>query len=784
MGRVGLFLETRGRFDDSFDEDEVSTSSLTEEPPSTTASSTAASSTVASSTAASSTVASSAAPTTNLPARLPTTQMTTQAASTPMTILSHYFSSLPSSTSSSSSPSPSYSPLLLAHKYITGLTVPQSCQTALALYEISSNLSIDSLELTTHSGKFSHPSAHNRLLSSYASRSTHHNDAHDERKETLEYWRFRAGEGDKNAAYNLGNHYARGARGVEQDLDKAVEYLTIGAENGSRGAAGMLGMIYLLAPSESASLESSSTIKYDPVLAAKYFRQGAPEGISCRKENQCDANSLNGQALLLLWGINLKDGKENQYLMYETDLAAKQRKLEQVKKLLRMAGDGGSPDGYYHLGLFYSGWMQDAHLQNLEGADLTDSATLASLARKNLLPTHKDYEVAFSFLSKAAQQGHVPAMHRVGLMYKKGIGVKSNCEAAVTAFKYVAERGLTPSSLTKQAYSLFKEGDYLASLNKYIRAAELGIDSAMANAAFLLERGHCGNRDPVECAKLALRYFKGAARQGNADACIKVGDFMYYRVIESAGRDAGYADDASDAEIQGSYEMAAEYYKKAVDLNMPRAMYNLGYLYQWGLGVKRDFPLAKRYYDMAREHSPDASVPITFALIGLKLHENVLKLLDYFAGDGPLIDQAGEKASIKKEIKESLRAEREREKATKEENLRAKREKIKKEKKKAREREREAKNKAKLKKQNKKNNKHKNKRGVTVALIAPIVVRHILDTDTLMICILLGCMYLVMKYRKVRERIKRVQDERERLEREEQLEEEKREGVQEELQGQ
>ena len=37
-------------------------------------------------------------------------------------------------------------------------------------------------------------------------------------------------------------------------------------------------------------------------------------------------------------------------------------------------------------------------------------------------------------------------------------------------------------------------------------------------------------------------------------------------------------------------------------------MFNLGYMHELGLGMKRDIHLAKRFYDMAAETSVDAKV--------------------------------------------------------------------------------------------------------------------------------------------------------------------------------
>lgn len=50
-----------------------------------------------------------------------------------------------------------------------------------------------------------------------------------------------------------------------------------------------------------------------------------------------------------------------------------------------------------------------------------------------------------------------------------------------------------------------------------------------------------------------------------------------------------------------------------------QAMFNLGYMHEQGLGMKKDWHLAKRCYDSAAENSVDAKVPVALALLKLSL---------------------------------------------------------------------------------------------------------------------------------------------------------------------
>ena len=48
------------------------------------------------------------------------------------------------------------------------------------------------------------------------------------------------------------------------------------------------------------------------------------------------------------------------------------------------------------------------------------------------------------------------------------------------------------------------------------------------NAAFLLERGYCLGMAVDQCTRASVRLWRAAARQGNLEACLRVGDFYYY----------------------------------------------------------------------------------------------------------------------------------------------------------------------------------------------------------------------------------------------------------------
>ena len=59
---------------------------------------------------------------------------------------------------------------------------------------------------------------------------------------------------------------------------------------------------------------------------------------------------------------------------------------------------------------------------------------------------------------------------------------------------------------------------------------------------------------------------------------------------------------------------AAVCHQAASDLRLAQATFNLGWMYHRGLGVRRDYHLAKRHYDLAAESAPEALWPTRLSL--------------------------------------------------------------------------------------------------------------------------------------------------------------------------
>ena len=224
----------------------------------------------------------------------------------------------------------------------------------------------------------------------------------------------------------------------------------------------------------------------------------------------------------------------------------------------------------------------------------------------------------------------------------------SACAIAVSFNKLVSERGVWEEDLLREAEIAWNSGTNrgkeLAMLKWWI-AAERGFEVAQNNLAFVLDQGQLyvhklgtnievGTADKSilrftrfaphspsnDTAHLALTQWIRSAGQRNIDALVKVGDYYYHGL--------GVADEPESVR----YEKAAGYYQSAADTQMSAlAMWNLGWMYENGMGVPQDFHLAKRHYDSALETNSEAYVPVILSLV--KLHAKSLWYVLLGGGD-------------------------------------------------------------------------------------------------------------------------------------------------------
>ena len=152
-------------------------------------------------------------------------------------------------------------------------------------------------------------------------------------------------------------------------------------------------------------------------------------------------------------------------------------------------------------------------------------------------------EEAFFWYEKAAKNGHVDAMLKLGECYENGTGVYSN---------------------------------YYEAIRWYKKAAKSGNDSAQL--------------------RLARAYLYGNMVAKNVEEALKWYDLVGRGLSGADLCNIGYAYDIGDS-VQVNKVKAVEYYRKAAERGDEVAQYNMGVCYENGAGVVKDISLAKYWYE-------------------------------------------------------------------------------------------------------------------------------------------------------------------------------------------
>jgi len=386
------------------------------------------------------------------------------------------------------------------------------------------------------------------------------NNKPDELEEALQYYRMlasrsRSPEPDLTAAFTIANFYYNGYRGVKQDLRLALKYYEICGDYNHWEGGGVAGLMHVWGIGM--SLEERDLGK-----AYAYFDQGTPGGLdSCfdrlrrKKKNKnsdsevslCDRYSINGMGYLHLLGVEgLVD-----------------RDVNIARRWFELGKDMGDAEASYSYAMLRLGWM----VTEVEGLPkgvptwTAPSPTSTNTRKRKTAfdqsylvhrlapvddtpvdkykgPSASDYSVALQQLQQAAAKGHLQAKHKLGMFYTAGANipkkhsnskvVTQSCSNALRYFKMIADSGHTISRRNRAAWKQYNAGDYESSLRNYLSSAETGSVIGQVNSAFLLEQGYCLGMTVKACTHASIRLWRAAARQGNLEACLRVGDFYYY----------------------------------------------------------------------------------------------------------------------------------------------------------------------------------------------------------------------------------------------------------------
>ncbi|KAL4895713.1 ubiquitin-protein ligase Sel1/Ubx2 [Aspergillus ambiguus] len=472
------------------------------------------------------------------------------------------------------------SEMTLAYRNHAGIGTPKNCDEATYYYKKVADKAIEYFR----SGP---PGGHSMIRDSYrwadeeggvygegasvsssgpnALRESSHSSTDASLEDVLEYLDLMSRKGELKATFSLGKMHFEGARGLPRNFRKAMKYFKL--------------------------------------IAKRYWNQDG----SVNPNHPLGVEKLASKAaghigLMYLRGEGVEQNFATALTWFRRGVTNGDALCQHELGLMYLHGYGVPQDAFRAASYFKSAADQDlAAAETRLGALFLDQG---------------DVPTATRYFELAARWGWMEAFYYLAELSNNGVGRQRHCGMAASYYKMVAERAEAIHSAFGEANTAYDTGDKDRALVAAMMAAEQGYENAQANVAFLLDEQRSlvsldsilpGLRKPrsplLRNAALALIYWTRSAKQANIDSLIKMGDYYL--------SGSGIAADAEKAST--CYHTAAEAHYSA------QAYWNLGWMHENGVAVQQDFHMAKRYYDLALETSPEAYLPVKLSLLKLRL---------------------------------------------------------------------------------------------------------------------------------------------------------------------
>jgi len=545
--------------------------------------------------------------------------------------------------------------MALASRHLHGVDVPKSCAAAAKLYAAAARLVVTDYLPSWHVPpqaplpKNLHVPEQVRLTEagarSAASGGGSFRDRRSEEDEIVAYYTHTAAHGDEGALVHLGAMAQAGVRGVPLDEERAADLFARAAARGSAEGAARLGLLHL------SQGKNESALSYLLEADAKGHSLGSL-GVGWAY-----LHGLYQRKPMRFMGGDGGDGGDDA----EATAAAEARWLdEQAVEHLKKAAENAQPDALYILGQLYRdgrGVKADSSesYRLLQAAstfhDLRAKYELGMILLRGDPPASPNCPGAVKMLKLVAEEGewndvlgmalgaleagdvggalyrYVQAAHagielaqfNAGLLYEMGFvvdeeervgtrtaapaspGPVAAAESAPAAPDVEEPSGSEASTAAATENAPPPAGD-TADVEKASApppttpatlsdVATVDMASTIAEAVTPPPVPAPGRGDVVD---RAMRLYHMSALQGHADSLLRIGDLSY--------------------EARADFPAAAAAYQRAGKMGSAEAYFNLGLMYARGVGRERDFFLAKRYLDYARETSLEAALPATAAV--------------------------------------------------------------------------------------------------------------------------------------------------------------------------
>lgn len=502
---------------------------------------------------------------------------------------------------------------ILGYRHLYGLGVPKSCSTAVNYYASAAEAAIEASRIEnglpkTKQWRLNHRTAHARPKQTAEQEVLHYqwfadfgnleaartvayllsHGAMRDAGQAVRYLEVAAAAGDPVAMAHLGHAFANGL-GVERSRESAAKWFKRASEHRNPSALFSMGYLHMTGDDG-----IGGVVDYKKAL--RYYKESVNEGAGRNWTGQSDAFFFIGKLKMYDRGRNRNCAK---------CCCARVVKGPDLKSVGETRAGSNPVGSVLSIFLFFS---FARHFHQL---------FCAGMMHLNGWGTHQDVSQAITYFTLSTNSGHLLAAYNLAMLHLGGrTNEKNPCQTSASLLKKVAERQFF---YVQEGHDDFEAGDYDWALFNYLHAAELGIEMAQTNGAYMLTEGYFQNsidreatnisetvglHERDEVAVRALYLHQRAAEQGNVAALIRLGDAHWF---------------GKGAPVDWNVAVAA--YAEAGKQQSAQGLFNMGLAHALGTGAVIDSHLAKRFFDRTLEVEPDAALAVELALLHLKLQD-------------------------------------------------------------------------------------------------------------------------------------------------------------------
>lgn len=306
-----------------------------------------------------------------------------------------------------------------------------------------------------------------------------------------------------------------------------------------------------------------------------------------------------------------------------------EKNLDKAKEFLFKSADQGSPDAMHFIGDNYNeggeGFPTDFKLARKwfeAGAQKGEGHCFGHLGGMYLegIGGDKNIEKGLEYYRKACDLKIPSAMSEMGKVYEEGIYTRKDLSKARELYQMAADKDF---ALAQNQLAHFiargldgSKPDFETAFKLDMKAAKKGVPESQYNVGRALDLG-LGVKQDKEAAR---DWYEAAVKQGNPHACNNLANMFFEGTTPGIKKDiqegmrlrlkaAKLGCPIAQCNLGADYERgelfkkdmvkAVFWYKKSADQAYDGALYQLGQLYMFGVGVPKDLKIARSYFEKA-----------------------------------------------------------------------------------------------------------------------------------------------------------------------------------------